>query len=154
MGFPLDEHVKTAVVRALNYSLSSASYVDFFNKVGADHAKKFFSVVSMDWLPQLYDDGASVNYRLYMLRRVCAMTGLSLDPTVLKSAEERGFFGQPSVLEEIDVLALIERVKSLDLLSAAQAYVQRTRAQLKSSSGNNQTANRLMGKKREKKFFF
>ena len=52
------------------------------------------------------------------------MAGLSIDPAVFKAAEEKTFFDQATVLDDIDVIELFERVKSLDLLSAAQAYVQ------------------------------
>lgn len=52
------------------------------------------------------------------------MSGLMLDPAVYKSAQDPSFFDQASVLEDIDVIELVERVKSLDLLSAAQAFVQ------------------------------
>lgn len=56
VGFPIDEHVKSAVVDALNMALSSVSYQNFFSEIGELHARSYFCVTHLQsWLPQLFD---------------------------------------------------------------------------------------------------
>ena len=142
---PLDDNFKRIVCHVLNEGFCNP---DFWTMVMAPARAEQFYVSPPQLRERLWAAAEGTDdLRVRMLDRVCEMTGLRLDAAFHQAlnADSRAVFAQKQVFDEHDVVDIGDRVKSLDVLSAAQAYVQRTRAQLKLASGNNAVlATRLM----------
>ncbi len=142
---PLDDNFKRIACHVLNEGFCSP---DFWSAVVVPALEEQFYMAPPQLRERLWAASDSKHdLRVRMLDRVCEMTGLRLDAAFQQalSADSLAVFAQKQVFDEHDVTDIGDRVKSLDVLSAAQAYVQRTRAQLKLASGNNAVlASRLM----------
>ncbi len=142
---PLDDSFKRVVCDVLNGGFCSQEYWDATVKPALSEQ---FYVEPPRLRERLWTVGeGKKDLRVCVLDRICEMTGLRLDGSFHEALgrNSRGIFGQKQAFDEHDVVDIGDRVKSLDVLSAAQAYVQRTRAQMTLAAGNNTVlANRLM----------
>lgn len=147
---PLDEPCRFVNVELLNEAFSSnAQSLTFFSDEVVPHLVEQFhlreeiarKVRACLWAPA---SGQEEDFRLYMIERLVEMQGLHLDNVVLASIRaDPSAFDQEVLFDSSDVLDLGQRVKHLDVLSAARAYVQRTQALAKRRDGNHATANRM-----------